>query len=291
MPTSLCRTTSRSASITTSRSRWAVMSDLQWTHWSLLKEITIAPLNGAPTTNLPLNWRSTWFVGVGTSYRVLDTLLLQTGFSYDQSPVPDFYRTTRVPDSDRYNLGVGVTWSVLPNVNLQAAYLHTFFANAPISNSAYSLRRHDPGQVRRQRRFGQPRGDPEVLRPVMVLAATTRTPAPEIRARSLVEMFDSRGRALRGPARDQLPRAALELSPTRRRRRARGAGIAGSRGREGRARRALPAEHALFGHPVLRDAPGRRHRGQLQPALRRARTAAPDRRLRHDDHGRAGSRA
>ncbi len=116
--------------------RWAVMSDLQWTHWSLLKEITIAPLNGAPTTNLPLNWRSTWFVGVGTSYRVLDTLLLQTGFSYDQSPVPDFYRTSRVPDSDRYNLGVGVTWSVLPNVNLQAAYLHTFFANAPISNSA-----------------------------------------------------------------------------------------------------------------------------------------------------------
>ncbi len=115
---------------------WAVMSDLQWTHWSLLKEITIVPSNGAPLTNLPENWHSTWFVGVGTSYRVLDELLLQTGFSYDQSPVPDFYRTTRVPDTDRYNLGVGLTWSVLPNVNLQAAYLHTFFASAPINNSA-----------------------------------------------------------------------------------------------------------------------------------------------------------
>jgi long-chain fatty acid transport protein len=116
--------------------RWAVMSDLQWTHWSLLKEITIVPTSGAPTTSLPEDWRNTWFVGIGTSYRVLDALLLQTGFSYDQSPVRDLTRTTRVPDSDRYNLGVGLTWSVLPNVNLQAAYLHTFFASAPISNSA-----------------------------------------------------------------------------------------------------------------------------------------------------------
>ncbi|MBV9655221.1 MAG: transporter [Acetobacteraceae bacterium] len=116
--------------------RWAVMSDLQWTHWSLLKEITVVPTSGAPTTNLPQNWQSTWFVSIGTNYRVLENLMLQTGFSYDQSPVRDLYRTTRVPDSDRYNLGVGLTWSVLPNVNLQAAYLHTFFASAPINSSA-----------------------------------------------------------------------------------------------------------------------------------------------------------
>lgn len=116
--------------------RWAVMSDLQWTHWSLLKEINIVPTNGAPQTNLPENWRNTWFIGVGTSYRVLDTVKLQTGLSYDQSPVRDYARTSRLPDSDRYNIGAGVTWDVMPNLALHAAYLHTFFDSAPISNAA-----------------------------------------------------------------------------------------------------------------------------------------------------------
>lgn len=115
---------------------WAMMADLQWTHWSLLKQINIVPTNGSPQTNLPENWKDTWFVGVGTSYRVLDDLLLQTGLSYDASPVRDDFRTTRLPDSDRYNIGAGATWTALPNLNLQLAYLHTFFASAPINNVA-----------------------------------------------------------------------------------------------------------------------------------------------------------
>jgi long-chain fatty acid transport protein len=118
--------------------QWAVMADVQWTDWSLLKDVLIVPSNGAPVTSLPENWRNTWFAALGVSYRIIPKLLLQGGFSYDESPVTNSNRTTRIPDSDRYNLGIGATYSVLPNVNLQAAYLHTFFSGGSISNAASS---------------------------------------------------------------------------------------------------------------------------------------------------------
>ena len=116
--------------------QWAVMAELQWTHWSLLKNVVVVPSNGAPLTVLPENWRNTWFGAVGASYRPIEKLLLQAGFSYDESPVTDANRTTRIPDSDRYNLGIGATYTVLPNVNLQAAYLHAFFASQSINSAA-----------------------------------------------------------------------------------------------------------------------------------------------------------
>jgi long-chain fatty acid transport protein len=116
--------------------RWAVMADLQWTHWSLFKNVTITPSNGAPSTILPEDWRNTWFGSVGTSYRVLDKLTLQGGVAYDESPVTDSNRTTRIPDYSRFMIGVGATYAVLRNVNLQAAYLHLFSGDAKIDNAA-----------------------------------------------------------------------------------------------------------------------------------------------------------
>ena len=118
--------------------QWAVMADVQWTDWSLLKDVFIVPSNGSPVTTLAENWRNTWFAALGVSYRIIPKLLLQGGFSYDESPVTNSNRTTRIPDSDRYNLGIGATYSVLPNVNLQAAYLHTFFSGGSISSAASS---------------------------------------------------------------------------------------------------------------------------------------------------------
>jgi long-chain fatty acid transport protein len=116
--------------------QWAVMADVQWTHWSLIRNVSIVPSNGTPVMSLPQNWRNTWFAAIGANYRVTDKLLLQAGFAYDESPVTDRNRTTRIPDSDRYDLAVGATYSVLPNVNLQAAYVHAFFSGGSINNSA-----------------------------------------------------------------------------------------------------------------------------------------------------------
>ena len=48
----------------------------------------------------------------------------------------DANRTTRLPDGNRYELAVGVQYAVLPNVTLQAAYLHGFVGDVSINNAA-----------------------------------------------------------------------------------------------------------------------------------------------------------
>jgi long-chain fatty acid transport protein len=56
--------------------RWAVMADLQWTNWSLLRTLSIVPANQAPVTVLQEDWRDTWFFAAGVNFRVHDRLLL-----------------------------------------------------------------------------------------------------------------------------------------------------------------------------------------------------------------------
>ena len=86
-----------------------------------------------------MKWlRRTWFAGVGVNWRVLPKLMLQAGFSYDQSPMDKSNRTTRIPDADRYTLGIGAQYDVSASTTLRAAYAHGFVASAPINNSANS---------------------------------------------------------------------------------------------------------------------------------------------------------
>jgi long-chain fatty acid transport protein len=117
--------------------QWAVMADVEWTDWSLIQAIHITPTNPfVPGTTIQENWRNTWFASIGANYQVTNKLLLQTGFAYDESPVTDSNRTTRIPDANRYLLSVGGQYAILPNVTVQAAYLHVFVTGAPIDSAA-----------------------------------------------------------------------------------------------------------------------------------------------------------
>ncbi|HYZ24083.1 MAG TPA: outer membrane protein transport protein [Rhodopila sp.] len=115
----------------------ALMTDISWTDWSLLKDVTIVPAKpGVPGTVIPENWRNTVTLSVGANYRLTPQLMLQGGFSFDQSPVTDSNRTSRIPDSNRYDIGVGAQYDILPNMTLQVAYLHAFFDSAPVRTQA-----------------------------------------------------------------------------------------------------------------------------------------------------------
>jgi long-chain fatty acid transport protein len=116
--------------------RWAVMASVQWTEWSLFNTLNVTPTNGTPGSVINERWRNSWFAGVGTNYKVTDKLMVQTGFAYDESPVTNSNRTTRVPDADHYDLGFGVQYQLRPNMNLQLAYLHVFSPGGSINNTA-----------------------------------------------------------------------------------------------------------------------------------------------------------
>lgn len=116
--------------------RLALMASATWTEWSLFHALVVTATNGSGSSTLYENWHNSWFAGVGANYQLTDKLMLQTGFSYDESPVSNDNRTTRVPDADHYNLGIGAQYQLLPNTKLELAYLHLFSPGGKINNSA-----------------------------------------------------------------------------------------------------------------------------------------------------------
>jgi long-chain fatty acid transport protein len=114
--------------------RWAVMGDVSWTNWSSFKTLTVDYDNALRSdTVTEENWKDSWFVSLGVSYKPADQWTLRAGVAYDQSPVPDVYRTPRIPDSDRYWLSVGVAYDLSQTVQIAAAYTHIFAEDATVS--------------------------------------------------------------------------------------------------------------------------------------------------------------
>jgi long-chain fatty acid transport protein len=115
----------------------ALLSDISWTDWSLLQSINITPTSplAAPTTIME-NWRNTVAVSVGANYNLTKALMLQGGVGFDQSPVTESTRTSRIPDSNRYLINIGAQYEVLPNLTLQVAYSHIFFDSAELTSQA-----------------------------------------------------------------------------------------------------------------------------------------------------------
>ena len=57
-------------------------------------------------------YRDTYSMALGAEYDVDDRLTLRAGTMFDESPITDEYRTTRVPDGDRTWLSVGASYDI-----------------------------------------------------------------------------------------------------------------------------------------------------------------------------------
>ncbi len=117
---------------------WAFLATAEWTHWSLLQQLTVVGANGQ-SEGLAFGFHSTWFGSVGANYRPrwAPKLMLQAGIGYDESPVGNTARSPRLPTRSDIPLGIGMTYAVLPNASLQFAYLHEFgVGNSGVNFSA-----------------------------------------------------------------------------------------------------------------------------------------------------------
>lgn len=114
--------------------QWAVMADVSWTEWSNFKTLTVEYDNVLRSDTVTEEyWEDSFFFALGVSYKPADDWTLRAGVAYDQSPVPDAYRTARIPDSDRYWLSIGLAYDVSRTVSIGAAYTHIFADDASVS--------------------------------------------------------------------------------------------------------------------------------------------------------------
>lgn len=119
-------------------SNWAISADALWTRWSLVQELRTEFSSAQPDDVQDLKWKDAWRYAFGISYfPKAGKWVFRTGFSYDQTPIPHSsrYRTSRIPDNDRYWLTAGFTYTLLKNLNVHGAYAYLFIDDPSINHS------------------------------------------------------------------------------------------------------------------------------------------------------------
>lgn len=97
----------------------------EWTNWSRLGTQAVLGPAGTPVTALPLEYEDGYFYSVGLEYWLNNQWAVRAGFAYEDSPITDEVRTTRLPDNDRYWFSAGATyrWSDRLQVDLAYTYI------------------------------------------------------------------------------------------------------------------------------------------------------------------------
>jgi len=114
--------------------KWDVMADATWTGWGTFQQLKVDYTNGTNLQTTPENWKNTWRVAVGSSYHYNDQWVARVGVAYDQTPVPDAYRTARIPDNDRTWLAFGGQYKPSKSGTIDFGYAHLFVKDTTISN-------------------------------------------------------------------------------------------------------------------------------------------------------------
>lgn len=114
--------------------KWNLFSDIEWTHWSRLKEIKLNFSSGLPVTT-QYRYKNTFRVALGADYKVKDCWIVKFGAAFDQTPVQSRYRDVRLPDTNRYWLSIGTKYMVNKNITLDAGYSHLFFKRVNIDDA------------------------------------------------------------------------------------------------------------------------------------------------------------
>jgi len=110
-----------------------LLTEVQWTNWSVIKNLRIERPDGSILSDQPEQWHGTWFGSIGATWRPDPNWTFRGGFAFDESPVRDQFRTARLPDSNRYWLAVGLGYEWTQDLRLSAAYAHIFVASPSIN--------------------------------------------------------------------------------------------------------------------------------------------------------------
>src|SRR3990167_2020679 len=118
--------------------RFALMSSVFYTQWSIFKELiihNIAQAGNPATVATNENYQNTWNFSIGALYKMTRSISIETCAGYDETPTQYYYRDIRLPDSNRYAASIGINVQPSPGFGWSMGYTHFFIDNIPINNS------------------------------------------------------------------------------------------------------------------------------------------------------------
>ena len=112
-------------------SKWNMLYSVFYTQWDVIDNLTLEN-SATGTVDVPQDYSNTWFFSLGTTYQLSDQWLLRGGVGYDQTPTKDGERDMRMPDSDRYIVGIGATLRPNQRMAIDMGYQHVFMQDADL---------------------------------------------------------------------------------------------------------------------------------------------------------------
>ena len=120
---------------------WYAEVDLEYTLWSLFKEIPVVfpdDVTGSLSQPMPQDWRNTFTLRVGNEITLgaEDEWAIRAGGGYDQTPVTSTYLSPMLPDSDRIFAGLGGGYTFPFGFSIDMSYLYTYFVPREVNGHA-----------------------------------------------------------------------------------------------------------------------------------------------------------
>lgn len=112
-----------------------LLADLTWTGWSAFDKLAIVRTSGSLVGSTPENWDDTLRYSLGVDYKPGNAWTWRAGIAYDETPVPDRYRTPRIPDQNRTWLALGGQYRMDRANAIDFGYAHLFVPHAGMSQS------------------------------------------------------------------------------------------------------------------------------------------------------------
>lgn len=114
--------------------QWAIMADIQWTHWKRFKELRLRFDNQTQSIT-PENFKDSMRYSLGVSYQLCEAWKVKAGTAFDRTPTRDAFRTTTIPDQNRTWAAVGAQYRISSALALDFGYAHLFFKKANIDQT------------------------------------------------------------------------------------------------------------------------------------------------------------
>ncbi len=118
--------------------RWDLMGDVQFTHWSVFKNLTFMRTTGVLLASTPENFRDTWRISAGATYHWNDAWSFRGGLAWDETPVNTTDITPRLPDGNRAWVSLGTQYKMNRNLALDAGFTYVFVNRADTNQNAGS---------------------------------------------------------------------------------------------------------------------------------------------------------
>jgi long-chain fatty acid transport protein len=125
--------------------KWAVLGSIGWEEWSALDSLFVATATGAG--EIPTGFDDTYHFSGGLHYRMNKDWLLQTGITYDTSPVSSSDRLAALPVDRQIRLAVGSQYQWNERITIGGALEYIDLGESRINNPNVLVGEYDTNRI------------------------------------------------------------------------------------------------------------------------------------------------